>query len=102
VVKEPLSTSGTGDQAGPVAEIVYPYKALSIQISPSGKFLAFGTETNEVFVYALQGLNGFTFVGKGLGHSGPVTKVKWSPDEKQIISVSTDSSISVWNFYGAA
>lgn len=69
-------------------------------MSPSGRYLAFGTETNEVFVYQLNGLNSFTFLGKGLGHSGPVTKVKWSPDEKQIISVSTDSSISVWNFYG--
>ena len=81
---------------------MYPYKALTIQVSPSGKFLAFGTETNEVFVYSIDGLNSFTFLGKGLGHSGPVTKLKWSPDEKQIISVATDSSISVWNFYGAS
>lgn len=80
---------------------MYPYKVLTIQVSPSGKYIAFGTETNEVFVYQLEGLNNFTFMGKGLGHSGPVTKLKWSPDEKQIISVSTDSSISVWNFYGA-
>ena len=42
----------------------------------------------------------FTFLGKGLGHSGPVQKVQWSPDEKQIVSVSADCSISVWNFYG--
>lgn len=105
-----LVTSGQGapiyfwdcDQINPVAEIVYPYKVLTIQVSPSGKYLAFGTETNEVFVYSIQGLNGFQFLGKGLGHSGPVTKLKWSPDEKQIISVSTDSSISIWNFYGSA
>ena len=44
----------------------------------------------------------FTFLGKGLGHSGPVQKVKWSPDEKQIVSVAADCSISVWNFYGGA
>jgi WD40 repeat protein len=104
-----LITSGQGapiyfwdcDAANPVAEIVYPYKVLSIHVSPSGRFVVYGTETNEVFVYAISGLNQFTFLAKGLGHSGPVTKVKWSPDEKQIISVSTDSSISVWNFYGS-
>jgi WD40 repeat protein len=90
------------DAPNPVAEIQYPYKALSISVSPSGRFVAYGTETNEVFVYSISGLNQFTFLTKGLGHSGPVTKVKWSPDEKQIISVSTDSSISIWNFYGAA
>ena len=80
---------------------MYPYKVMTIQVSPSGRFVAFGTETNEVFVYSLSGLKDFNFIGKGLGHSGPVTKLKWSPDERQIISVSTDSSISVWNFYGA-
>jgi WD40 repeat protein len=61
---------------------MYPYKVLSIQVSPSGKYVAYGTETNEVFVYGLVGLNEFKFIGKGLGHSGPVTKVRWSPDEK--------------------
>jgi len=45
-------------------------------------------------------LNQFQFLAKGLGHSGPVIKLKWSGDEKQIISVSTDSSIAVWNFFG--
>ena len=88
------------DEGNPVAQIDYPYKVLSIQVSPTGRMVAFGTETNEVFVYSLQGQNQVTFVAKGLGHSGPVTKLKWTPDEKQIISVSTDSSISVWNFYG--
>lgn len=74
---------------------------MTIQVSPSGRFVAFGTETNEVFVYAISQLNNFQFVAKGLGHSGPVIKLRWSLDEKQIISVSTDSSIAVWNFFGA-
>jgi len=69
-------------------------------VSPNGKYLAYGTETNEVFVYALAGLDNFTFLGKGLGHSAPVTKLQWSPDGKQIISASADCSISVWNFFG--
>jgi WD40 repeat protein len=70
------------DEVNPVAEILYPYKVLTIQVSPSGKFVAYGTETNEVFVYSISGLNNFIFIGKGLGHSGPITKLKWSPDEK--------------------
>mmetsp|Transcript_16095 Transcript_16095/g.27186 ORF Transcript_16095/g.27186 Transcript_16095/m.27186 type:complete len:524 (+) Transcript_16095:277-1848(+) len=45
------------DEIDPVARIDYPYKVLSIQVSPSGRFLAFGTETNEVFVYSLHGQN---------------------------------------------
>ncbi len=101
-----LVTAGQGspiffwdcDVREPVANIPYPYKVMSIQVSPSGRHLAFGTETNEVFVYAMNALT-FTFLGKSLGHSGPVQKVAWSPDEKQLVSVSADCSISVWNFY---
>ena len=43
------------DEKDPVAQIDYPYKVLSIQVSPSGRFVAFGTETNEVFIYQMQG-----------------------------------------------
>ena len=63
--------------------------------------MAFGTETNEVFVYSIAGLDQFTFLGKGLGHSSPISRLNWSPDERQIITVSADCSISVWNFFGA-
>ena len=62
--------------------------------------MAFGTDTNELFAYSLTGLDTFTFLGKGLGHSAPVQKLAWSPDEKQLITVSADQSISVWNFFG--
>ena len=58
-------------------------------------------ETNEDFVYSLQGLNQFTFLGKGLGHSAPIQRLSWSPDERQIVTVSADCSVSVWNFFGA-
>lgn len=102
-----LVTAGQGspiffwdcDVQQPVANIPYPYKVWTIEVSPSGRALAFGTETNEVFVYSMQALQ-FTFLGKGLGHSAPVTKLKWTPDEKQIVSVSADASISVWNYFG--
>jgi WD40 repeat protein len=90
------------DEKAPVAEIPYPYKVTSVKVSPSGKFLAFGTETHEVFIYQIEGQKSFTFVGKGLGHSGPVSKISWSPDEKQLVSVSLDCSISIWNFFGSS
>ena len=41
------------DEKNPVAQIEYPFKVLAVQVSPSGKMLAFGTEKNEVFVYSL-------------------------------------------------
>lgn len=56
-----LITTGQGapiyfwdcDEINPVAEITYPYKVMTSQVSPSGRFLAFGTETNEIFIYSL-------------------------------------------------
>lgn len=59
-----LVTAGQGspilfwdcDVKDPVANIPYPYKVLSVEVSPSGRALAFGTETNEVFVYSLNAL----------------------------------------------
>lgn len=88
------------DEADPVAYIDYPYKVSSIQVSYSGKYIAFGTETNEVFVYDIRNFGKFAMVGKGAAHSGPVMKLRWSPDDKQIVSVAADASLCVWNFYG--
>ena len=70
----------SGDTAASSSSGAYTVK--TIKVSPSGKYLAFGTETNEVFAYSMSGVNNFTFLGKGLGHSDPVQKLAWSPDEK--------------------
>lgn len=88
------------DEAEPVAFIDYQFKVSSLQVSNSGKYLAFGSETSEVFVYDITDQGKMSLVGKGAGHSGPVMKLKWSPDDKQVVSVAADASICVWNFYG--
>ena len=75
-----LVTAGQGspilfwdcDESQPVAQIPYPYKVNSIEVSPSGRNLVFGTDTNEIFAYSMAGLDQFALQGKGLGHSGPV------------------------------
>lgn len=40
-----------------------------------------------------------SYLGKFVGHSAAVNKLKWSPDEKQIVSVSEDASLCIWNFF---
>ena len=95
-----LITSGQGapiyfwdwDEINPVGEILYPYKVLTLDISPSGRFLAFGIETNELYIYSINGTNNFEILTKGVGHSGPITKLKWTPDEKQILSMIQNNS----------
>ena len=34
--------------------------------------------------------------GIGKGHSGPVTAVKFSPDEKRVVSVGAEGGIFIW------
>jgi len=65
-------------------------------ISPSGKFLATACEDFTVKVWEVAS---DTVVSVCLGHSAEVKCVKWSPDERQFVSVSSDCAICVWNFY---
>lgn len=67
-----------------------------IQISNNAQFFAMGSERGEIWIFKL---SDFEFIGKSIGHSKQINSLKWSPDDKQIISVSADSSICVWNFY---
>lgn len=84
------------DVIEPVQSINYPDKLTSIETSPSGKILAAGTEFGEVIILEMATLK---LMGKFIGHSSSITKIKWTPDEKQLISTSVDSSICIWNFF---
>lgn len=33
------------------------------------------------------------------GHSGTITEVRYSPDDKQLVSVGQDGCVLVWNMY---
>jgi len=85
------------DIVDPVDKIDYPYKLVTISVSPSGKYVAMGSETAEVLLFEVATKK---FIGRYSSHSDTITKLKWSPDEKQIVSVSTDASMCIWNFFG--
>jgi WD40 repeat protein len=55
-----------------------------------------GSEIGEIWIFEL---NTFELICKSQGHSQRVNTLQWSPDDKQIISVSKDSSVCIWNFY---
>jgi cilia- and flagella-associated protein 52 len=38
-------------------------------------------------------------LAEGKGHSGSICSVKFSPDDRQIVSVGLDGNILVWNVY---
>ena len=80
----------------PVKEIALGEKALTVKISHSGKYFAIGTGMGELWLFRM---NDFEFLGKSQGHSRQMSQLNWSPDDKQIVSISNDSSICVWNVY---
>lgn len=98
------------DVAEPVEKIDVPSKLLTIDVSNSGKFLACGNENGEVFTFfsiykklkkkvMVFDIHSEAYLGKCIGHSSSVNKLKWSHDEKQIVSVGADASLCIWNFF---
>ena len=69
-----------------------------ISMSPSGRFVAVCGEDHQVKVFDVQRRD-HPLLAVGLGHSGAVRRVDWSPDEKQLVSVGDDCCICVWNWY---
>lgn len=71
-----------------------------MEVSPTGKYLAVCAKDNTITVFDMKSdkEKGGLIVGEGLLNSTPQC-LSWSPDEKQIVIVCADSSISVWNFY---
>jgi WD40 repeat protein len=78
-----------------------PYKGdsdelLSISISHNNKFFVTGGQVGIVRIYDFAS---GSFVTECRAHSNAITSVKFSPDDKQIISTGRDGLIIVWNFF---
>lgn len=67
----------------------------ALDISADGTYFVSGGDDKMVKVWTYD-QGEMTHIG--LGHSAPVTRVKISPDEQHIISVSTDGAILRWTF----
>lgn len=80
----------------PVGEINLNENFHCIKMSNNGKYFAMGSDTGEIWIF---NLSKFEYVGKSIGHSTKINSLMWSADDKQIVSVSSDSSICIWNFY---
>ncbi|KAI9104138.1 quinon protein alcohol dehydrogenase-like superfamily [Phlyctochytrium arcticum] len=70
-----------------------------LDISADGQFFVIGGSDKLVKVYRYEeGSVGFV----GVGHSTDITQVKIAPDQKSIVSVSSDGAVFVWKFPAAA
>ena len=71
-------------------------KFLCLQVSPSGQYVAAGSEEGFLYVFDLALARK---VQQLEGHTSAVCSVAWAPDGKQIITSARDCSIGVWNFF---
>jgi WD40 repeat protein len=66
-----------------------------LDITADGKFFVCGGSDKLVKVYRYEEGDS---VYIGVGHSTEITKVKMSPDQKNIISISAEGAIYIWEF----
>ena len=71
-------------------------KFTCIAVSPDGRYVAAGSDHSWVYIFDLADSRK---IQEQEGHTGSITSIVWSPDQKQIITTSIDSSVAVWNFF---
>ena len=80
----------------PVKSINLNENMMAVKISHNGKYFALGSSSGELWLFSLPK---YEFMGKSQGHSRHINNLQWSPDDKQVVSISVDSSICIWNVY---
>jgi len=85
------------DEAGHVGMLQEFGNLNGLQTSPNGDYIAVCSEDCSVKVWSMATQQ---LVAVGVGHSHPVSRLCWSPDQKQLVSVDKGCCMCVWNFYG--
>ena len=91
------------DAADPVLGVnVDANRVECVAISPSGRFLAMcRDELLTIFELAERANQPPRAIAEGWAHSSFLKSARWSPDERQLVSVAADNCVCVWNFFGA-
>lgn len=71
-------------------------KLRCLEVSPSGRYIAARAEDCKLYIYDLVSCGCIQECG---GHSEGIAKVRWSPDQKQIVTAGKDGCVIVWNFF---
>jgi len=71
-------------------------KLLCGEVSPHGRYLACAGQEHLLYLFDLQTCEQIQALE---GHSKAVVRMAWSPDQKQLVTVSQDSCLAVWNFF---
>ena len=66
----------------------------ALSITESGEYFVSGGQDKKVKVWDYD--EGLCYY-KGVGHSGDITKIQVSPDQKTMVSVGTEGAIFMWH-----
>mmetsp|Transcript_71406 Transcript_71406/g.209626 ORF Transcript_71406/g.209626 Transcript_71406/m.209626 type:complete len:624 (-) Transcript_71406:115-1986(-) len=73
-----------------------PIRFRCCEVSPSGRYIAAGADDSRLYIYDLASCG---CIQECEGHVGGITQVRWSPDQKQIVTGGKDGCVIVWNFF---
>mmetsp|Transcript_20578 Transcript_20578/g.59601 ORF Transcript_20578/g.59601 Transcript_20578/m.59601 type:complete len:622 (-) Transcript_20578:77-1942(-) len=73
-----------------------PVRLRCCEVSPSGRYIAAGADDARLYIFDLAACS---CIQECEGHSGGVSRVRWSPDQKQIVSAGKDGCVIIWNFF---
>lgn len=80
----------------PTTAVNLPGEAMTVTLSHSGRFIGCGGKDQVVRVFDFEQNR---LLMEGAGHSGSIACVRFSPDDRQLVSVGDDGCIFVWNIY---
>lgn len=83
-------------ESEPVHAVSLDSEALATALSYSGNFIATGGKDQIVRLWSFDGARHLV---DGMGHSGSINSIVFSPDDRQMVSVGNDGCIFVWNIY---
>eukprot|EP00993_Chasmostoma_nieuportense_P004280 NODE_495_length_2151_cov_19.034585_g459_i0.p1 GENE.NODE_495_length_2151_cov_19.034585_g459_i0~~NODE_495_length_2151_cov_19.034585_g459_i0.p1 ORF type:complete len:685 (+),score=157.68 NODE_495_length_2151_cov_19.034585_g459_i0:66-2120(+) len=90
------------DLRAPTPSATVPYSqhpdsyATAVSLSHGNRFMATGGVDQVVKLWDASSLQ---LIQQGVGHSGTVNDLMFSPDDKQVVSVGHDSCVFIWNVY---
>ena len=74
------------------------HEALTVGVANGSDLVATGGTDGAVKVWDLRH-TAKAMAERTDGHSGAVRKVRWAPDDRQIVSVGQDGLVCVWNVF---
>lgn len=80
----------------PTHAIQLSAEATALALSRDGKLLATGGKDQMIRLWSFEGGR---FIQDGMGHSGTISRIVFSPDDRQMVSVGEDGCILIWNVY---